>query len=516
MRKNLKLFVSVLMAFAILLSLAVPSMAAEAEVRVPVSVALSQNVAGVELTVQNPDGLKLTKWEKSAAIKNLNLSGPITYQKNDILKVGLFTKDNVLKPDANGQLDLGELVFTGSGKTPVVLVADFSHVVDKDTISNTIYNLPETKTLSLATAESKLSSATVSLKGAAKVDTNAKNLTYYIAVNGVNELATVTFNVELDAATMGQPVVEGLNGFNVLSVHFKEVNGKWVGEIVVFNVAGLTTDTETNILSITAASKGVEGTASATLTGAVLSCYEGESEDYVDTTISNATVNTTIEKAEDPKPDPKPDDGKHDPIESRPSINGNAAGKDEFPFKDVNRSDWFYDEVRDAWKNGLIDGVTATEFQPYKNLTVAEAIKLAAVLHQKDNEGKVTLTNGTKNWYDTYVDYAVKNGVIDAKYQKYTRAQMDAAVTRAEFVAIFYGAMDNYTAKNTVADNAIPDVKTGDYAAKEIYTFYRAGICIGNDKLGTFLPKNVIKRCEVATILTRMYDTTAREFIYLP
>ena len=84
MRKNLKLFVSVLMAFAILLSL-----------------------AGVELTVQNPDGLKLTKWEKSAAIKNLNLSGPITYQKNDILKVGLFTKDNVLKPDANGQLDLG-------------------------------------------------------------------------------------------------------------------------------------------------------------------------------------------------------------------------------------------------------------------------------------------------------------------------------------------------------------------------------------------------------------------------
>lgn len=515
MRKNLKMFVSVLMAFAILLSLAVPAMAAEAEVRVPVSAYMSDTAAGVELRIQNEDGLELSSWERTGAAKKL--SGPVTNQKNGVLQAGLINAQNVLEPDANGMVDLGTLVFTGSGKTPVVLSAEFAHVVDKNTITTTVYNMPAAKTVALTTAEAQLASANAALRGSAKVDTDAKELTYYVTVSNVEELATATFQLELDAATMGEPVVEALNGFNVLSTNFEEVNGKWVGEVVIFNVAGLTTETAKDVLSVTAPSKGVEGTAAATLTGATLSCYVGDDdEDFVDTTITSATVSTTIEKKQDPTPtpDPKPDHGN---IDSRPSINGSAAGdKDEFPFKDVNRSDWFYDEVRDAWENGLIDGVTATEFQPSKNLTVAEAIKLAAVLHQKDNEGKVTLTNGTKNWYDTYVDYAVKNGVIDAKYQKYTRAQMDAAVTRAEFVAIFYGAMDNYTAKNTVADNAIPDVKTGDYAAKEIYTFYRAGICIGNDKLGTFLPKNAIKRCEVATILTRMYDTTAREFIYLP
>lgn len=513
MRKNLKMFVSVLMAFAILFSLAVPAMAAEAEIRVPVSAYTSDTAAGVELRIQNEDGLKLSSWERTGAAKKL--SGPVTSQKNGVLQAGLINAQNVLEPDDNGMVDLGTLVFTGSGKTPVVLSAEFAHVVDKSTITTSVYNMPTTKTLSLATAETQLSGTTVALRGSDKVDTAAKELTYYVTVSNVEELATVTVELELDAATMGEPVVEALNGFNVLSTNFNEVDGKWVGEVVIFNVAGLTTETAKDILSVTAPSKGTVGTATATLTGAALSCYLGDDDEaFVTTTISSATVNTTIEKEQTSTPDTTPDHGN---IDSRPSINGSAAAdKNEFPFKDVNRSDWFYDEVRDAWENGLIDGVTATEFQPSKNLTVAEAIKLAAVLYQKDNEGKVTLTNGTANWYDTYVDYAVKNGVIDAKYQKYTRAQMDAAVTRAEFVAIFYGAMDNYTAKNTVADNAIPDVKTGDYAAKEIYTFYRAGICIGNDKLGTFLPKNAIKRCEVATILTRMYDTTAREFIYLP
>ena len=92
---------------------------------------------------------------------------------------------------------------------------------------------------------------------------------------------------------------------------------------------------------------------------------------------------------------------------------------------------------------------------------------------------------------------------------------MNAAVTRAEFVHIFHAATDDLCDMNTVTDNAIPDVKTGDAFAAEIYDFYRAGVLTGSDANGTFHPTDSIKRSEVAAILIRMYDSSARKSIAL-
>ena len=191
--------------------------------------------------------------------------------------------------------------------------------------------------------------------------------------------------------------------------------------------------------------------------------------------------------------------------------------RDPFPFTDVSRSSWYYDSVRTAWEKDLIDGVTRTLYKPDDTLTVAQAIKLSAALHQMlNNNGKVTLRNGTPYWYSSYVSYAVENGIIEKMYLDYTPAQMNAPAKRNEFVHIFYGAMSDYRQINTVADNKIPDVITTDTYALEIYTFYRAGILTGSDKNGTFYPTNDIKRSEVAAILSRMYDKTARKTVSLP
>lgn len=191
--------------------------------------------------------------------------------------------------------------------------------------------------------------------------------------------------------------------------------------------------------------------------------------------------------------------------------------RDAFPFTDVSRSSWYYDSVRTAWEKDLIDGVTRTLYKPDDTLTVAQAIKLSAALHQMlNNNGKVTLRNGSPYWYSSYVSYAVDNGIIEKMYLDYTPAQMNAPVKRNEFVHIFYGAMSDYRQINTVADNKIPDVITTDTYALEIYTFYRAGILTGSDKNGTFYPTNDIKRSEVAAILSRMYDKTTRQTVSLP
>ena len=191
--------------------------------------------------------------------------------------------------------------------------------------------------------------------------------------------------------------------------------------------------------------------------------------------------------------------------------------RDPFPFTDVSRSSWYYDSVRAAWEKDLIDGVTRTLYKPDDTLTVAQAIKLSAALHQMlNNNGKVTLRNGSPYWYSSYVSYAVDNGIIEKMYLDYTPGQMNTPVKRNEFVHIFYGAMSDYRQINTVADNKIPDVITTDTYALEIYTFYRAGILTGSDKNGTFYPTNDIKRSEVAAILSRMYDKTARKTVSLP
>ena len=211
---------------------------------------------------------------------------------------------------------------------------------------------------------------------------------------------------------------------------------------------------------------------------------------------------------------PKPDGDDRPSFPTIPII-GLPSTTPTFPFRDVPASAWYYDAVKSAWKVRLIDGVTSTEFRPDENMTVAQAIKLAAVLHQLNYRSKVSLENGYPSWYSTYVDYAIDNDLIERAYGNYTAAQMNSAVTRAEFVHIFHAATDDLRDMNTVAGNAIPDVKIGDAFAAEIYDFYRAGILTGSDVNGTFHPTDTIKRSEVAAILIRMYDSSARKSIAL-
>lgn len=245
--------------------------------------------------------------------------------------------------------------------------------------------------------------------------------------------------------------------------------------------------------------------------GVVTAVKEGEAVITVTTADGGYSAACTV-KVSAPYVEPQP------PQPGEQSSQSTVQPKPVFepaPFLDVTAADWFYEEVGLAYQVGLINGVSDTEFDPNGLLTASQTIKLAAALHQLKNSGKVTLTNGDENWYDTYVDYAIANGIIGAEYDNYTDAQMNAVITRAVFVDILHGAMCDYEVINQVADDAIPDVKMGDPYADEIYDFYRAGILIGCDAEGTFRPNTSITRSEMATILIRMFDQSARKTIAL-
>ena len=197
------------------------------------------------------------------------------------------------------------------------------------------------------------------------------------------------------------------------------------------------------------------------------------------------------------------------------SVPAFAAGA--FPFTDVAAGVWYRDDVAAAYATGLLNGATATRFNPTGHLTLAQAVTLAARLHQYAAEGKVTLANGADVWYSTFVSYAKSNGIIDGSYD----GRWDRDATRAEMVKILYRALpaSRYQEINDVEDNAIPDVKM-DYAyGKEVYAFYRAGILTGSKSTfqnvinaeGFFRPQDTIARSEVAAILNRMLNPGQRK-----
>jgi len=181
-------------------------------------------------------------------------------------------------------------------------------------------------------------------------------------------------------------------------------------------------------------------------------------------------------------------------------------------FSDVPTGEWYYSSVKAAYEMGLINGKgDGTVYKPNDNMTVAEAVKLAACMNILYHGGDPTtdIKNGTDVWYSTYMKYALDNGII----AKDLSARGNEKISRREYVFIFSKALplEAFAKKNDIPEGSIPDIpgmSTSEDIA--IYTFYRAGILNGSDAKGTFNPTGNIKRSEVAAILIRMMDPSYR------
>ena len=109
------------------------------------------------------------------------------------------------------------------------------------------------------------------------------------------------------------------------------------------------------------------------------------------------------------------------------SVNTYGSGT----FKDVPANTWYTENVKSAYELDLMKGTSSVAFSPDGNITIGSTIALACRLHSIYNTGKADFVQGNP-WYQVYVDYAVKNGIItQGQYTNY-----DAAATRRQFAAI--------------------------------------------------------------------------------
>ena len=178
-------------------------------------------------------------------------------------------------------------------------------------------------------------------------------------------------------------------------------------------------------------------------------------------------------------------------------------------YKDVTESKWYGTQNQGTIKSivqmGLMKGYETGEFKPEGNITLAEAVAMAARLNSIYNGGTGTFTQASgSKWYQVYVDYCVSKGIIKASdFTNY-----NAKATRAQMAYIFANAVPTYelVAINNVT---VPDVKTTDSYGTYIYRLYNAGVLTGYKnttgyKNGAFAPTTNITRAEVATIVSRI------------
>ena len=168
-------------------------------------------------------------------------------------------------------------------------------------------------------------------------------------------------------------------------------------------------------------------------------------------------------------------------------------------FGDVPAKVWYAEAVRICYEYGLMNG-SGGKFDPSGRLTVAQAITMASRVHEIYHTGERNLKNG-KPWYQTYVDYALANGIV--KEGDFTPADYTRNITRAEMAGLFAHAVDAVDLYQVNKVSAVSDVTAATPYADEILTLYRAGVLTGAGG-GMFYPSNDISRSEAAAILARI------------
>lgn len=192
-------------------------------------------------------------------------------------------------------------------------------------------------------------------------------------------------------------------------------------------------------------------------------------------------------------------------------INASAAGFARTrtysgQFTDVSSSAWYYENVKDCYELGLMNGTGDASFSPTGMFTVAEALTIAGRLHNIYNGGSGTLPSTSSDWQQNAANYCLSSGIITAgQFDNYSRN-----ATRAEMAELFAAALPDseWAPINSVTE--LPDVSASTNYYEAIFKLYNAGIVTGSDGFGTFQPHASVSRAEVAALAARCADPSQR------
>ena len=180
------------------------------------------------------------------------------------------------------------------------------------------------------------------------------------------------------------------------------------------------------------------------------------------------------------------------------------------PFTDVSENDWYYDNVKYAYKNGLMSGTTNTTFAPSENLTRA---MLVAILYRAEGEPAVNKSIPFSDvdinaYYANAFIWAQQNGIVNGVTEN--AFAPDDNITREQIAAIMfryakYKGYDVSVGENTNILSYTDFDEISEYAIEAIQYAVGSGLMKGKTE-STINPKDNATRAEIAAILQRFLE----------
>ena len=173
------------------------------------------------------------------------------------------------------------------------------------------------------------------------------------------------------------------------------------------------------------------------------------------------------------------------------------------PFSDVPYGTWYTESVRYVWEQGLMEGISDTEFGPALQVNRAMVV---TILYSLDGaelypEESSFADVPAGSWYHAPVEWALENGVASGFSE--TEFGPGRNIIREQFVAMLY----------RYAGSPEPEVIPVDFSDWERVTEYarpalawavEAGIVSGYDD-GTVKPHKELNRAELAAMMRKFH-----------
>ena len=173
-------------------------------------------------------------------------------------------------------------------------------------------------------------------------------------------------------------------------------------------------------------------------------------------------------------------------------------------FIDIARNAWYKDAVQYAYDNGLMTGVSATEFAPEQTTTRAMIVSILARLENVTTAQAAGFADVDDNdWYATAVNWAANVGVVNG-YEDNT-FRPNTAITREQLAAILmnYAAYKGYDVSARADLSHYSDADSISSWANDVLLWAVAEGLLTGVTDDTIAPQAHATRAQVAAILQR-------------
>ena len=164
-------------------------------------------------------------------------------------------------------------------------------------------------------------------------------------------------------------------------------------------------------------------------------------------------------------------------------------------FSDLAGYSWASDYITRLAAEGVVNGVTATTYEPGNELKYGEALKL---ILEATGTSATVITDGSAHWAKNYLTKAYTKGLVTT-----TSIDLNSKITREQVAELAAKAL-GLSKASTVTGTVKPTDSTNGY----VYALYNAGILNGTTVSGKnyYYGSNTINRAEIAKIICLVSD----------